>query len=127
MPTVVVGLRTPILMEDPVIRGTRSLFWQGMPIKPPRNAYRGWPRKTGLCWARHGVRAHSTKIVSRSDLWSAMLSTVVCGNYLTELDTILNLLWSIRRWNPPCNAEDKLHAGLIVIEAWFRGYEGVLD
>ena len=24
--------------------------------------------------------------------------------------------------NPPCNAEDKLRAGLIVIEAWFRGY-----
>ena len=51
-----------------------------------------------------------------------MLSTEVCGNYLTEPDTILNLLSSIRRWNPPCNAEDKLRAGLIVIEAWFRGY-----
>ena len=24
--------------------------------------------------------------------------------------------------NPPCNAEDNLHAGLVVIEAWFRGY-----
>ena len=24
--------------------------------------------------------------------------------------------------NPPCYAEDNLHAGLIVIEAWFRGY-----
>ena len=24
--------------------------------------------------------------------------------------------------NPPCNAEDNLHARLIVIEAWFRGY-----
>ena len=24
--------------------------------------------------------------------------------------------------NPPCNAEDNLRAGLIVIEAWFRGY-----
>ena len=24
--------------------------------------------------------------------------------------------------NPPCNAEDNLHAGLIVIEAWFGGY-----
>ena len=24
--------------------------------------------------------------------------------------------------NPPCNAGDNLHAGLIVIEAWFRGY-----
>ena len=24
--------------------------------------------------------------------------------------------------NPPCNAEDNLRAGLIAIEAWFRGY-----
>ena len=24
--------------------------------------------------------------------------------------------------NPPCNAEDNLRAGLIVIEPWFRGY-----
>ena len=24
--------------------------------------------------------------------------------------------------NPPCTAEDNLCAGLIVIEAWFRGY-----
>ena len=32
------------------------------------------------------------------------------------------MLWCIRRRNPPCNAEDNLHAGHIVIEAWFRGY-----
>ena len=24
--------------------------------------------------------------------------------------------------NPPCNAEDNLRVGLIVIEAWFGGY-----
>ena len=24
--------------------------------------------------------------------------------------------------NPPCNAENNLRTGLIVIEAWFRGY-----
>ena len=24
--------------------------------------------------------------------------------------------------NPPCNAEDNMRAGLVVIEAWFRGY-----
>ena len=28
----------------------------------------------------------------------------------------------IQRRNPPCNAEDNLHAGLLVIEARFRGY-----
>ena len=37
---------------------------------------------------------------------------------------IQDLLWSIRRRNPPCNAEDNLRAGLIIIEAWFRGYCG---
>ena len=26
--------------------------------------------------------------------------------------------------NPPCNAEDNLRAGLIIIEAWFGGYRG---
>ena len=26
--------------------------------------------------------------------------------------------------NPPCNVEDNLRAGLIVIEAWFGGYRG---
>ena len=24
--------------------------------------------------------------------------------------------------NPPCNAEDNQHTGLIIIEAWFGGY-----
>ena len=35
---------------------------------------------------------------------------------------VQNQLWSIWRRNLSCNAEDNLHAGLIVIEAWFRGY-----
>ena len=26
--------------------------------------------------------------------------------------------------SPPCNAEDNLRAGLVFIEAWFRGYRG---
>ena len=29
--------------------------------------------------------------------------------------------WNLEE-NPPCNLEDKLRAGLIVIEAWFGGY-----
>ena len=35
---------------------------------------------------------------------------------------VQDLFWSIRRSNLPCNAEDNLLAGLIVIEAWFMGY-----
>ena len=30
-------------------------------------------------------------------------------------------IWSLEK-NPPCNAEDNMRAGLVVIEAWFRGY-----
>ena len=29
--------------------------------------------------------------------------------------------WNLKE-NPPCNAEDYVRAGLIVIEAWFGGY-----
>ena len=29
--------------------------------------------------------------------------------------------WNLEE-NPPCNAEDNLRAGLVVIEAWFGGY-----
>ena len=29
--------------------------------------------------------------------------------------------WNLKE-NPPCNAEDYIRAGLIVIEAWFGGY-----
>ena len=65
------------------------------------------------------------KVVSRLDSWNIVLSTVVCGICFAELDTILVFkiyVVSIRRRNPPCNAEDNLHAGLIVIEAWFGGF-----
>src|SRR3954471_4886962 len=37
---------------------------------------------------------------------------------------VQNLLWNIQRRNPPCNAEDNLRVGLVVIEAWFMGYRG---
>ena len=37
---------------------------------------------------------------------------------------VWELFWSIQRRNPPCNAKNNLRAGLIVIEAWFRGYWG---
>ena len=31
-------------------------------------------------------------------------------------------LGAFGKGNPPCNAEDNLRAGYLVIEAWFRGY-----
>ena len=65
------------------------------------------------------------EVVSILDSWNIILSTVVCGICFCRAghnSCVQDLLWSIRRRNPPCNAEDNLRAGLIVIEAWFRGY-----
>ena len=55
---------------------------------------------------------------------SIILSTVVCAMCFRSgySHRIRRLLWSSEKGNPPCNAEDNLRAGLIVIEAWFRGY-----
>ena len=36
------------------------------------------------------------------------------GHYSTDTENLQE--------NPPCNAEDNLRAGLVVIEAWFGGY-----
>ena len=36
------------------------------------------------------------------------------GHYLTDIKDLEK--------NPPCNVEDNLRAGLVVIEAWFGGY-----
>ena len=44
---------------------------------------------------------------------------------VTGLDTIIaseDYLGVQKKGNPPCNAEDNLRAGLLVIEARFRGY-----
>ena len=44
---------------------------------------------------------------------------------VTGPDTIIaseDYLGVQRKENPPCNAEDNLRAGLLVIEARFRGY-----
>ena len=62
------------------------------------------------------------KVVSRLYLWNIVLSTVVCGICFAEPDTILVFKIFFGKGNPPCNAEDNLRAGLLVIEARFRGY-----
>ena len=50
---------------------------------------------------------------------------MVCEDHFADLDTVYvfdNNLGVFGRRNPPCNAEDNLRAGHLVIEAWFRGY-----
>ena len=58
-----------------------------------------------------------------------ILSTVVCGIYFAEPDTILvfAIFYELfGRGTHLAMPKTILRAGLIVIEAWFRG-EGVLD
>ena len=64
------------------------------------------------------------RVVSRSDSWIIILSTVVYGIYLTESDMVLvfGIYLGVFRGGTRLNAEDNLRVGLIVIEAWFRGY-----
>ena len=65
------------------------------------------------------------RVVSRLDSWNIVLSTVVCGICFAEPDTILvfkiyfGVFGEGTRLAMP---KTKLRAGLIVIEAWFRGY-----
>ena len=53
------------------------------------------------------------------------LYSCVCGTCVADPDTFVaseDYLGVFRKENPPCNAEDNLCAGHLVIEAWFRGY-----
>ena len=60
---------------------------------------------------------------------SIIFSLRLCVVRVTGPDTIVaseDYLGVRIEGNPPCNAEDNLRAGHIVIEAWFRGYRGSL-
>ena len=53
-----------------------------------------------------------------------MLSTVVCGNYFAEPDTILvfEIYLRVLRDGTRLAMPKTVCARLIIIEAWFRGY-----
>ena len=81
--------------------------------------------KDGLNNDRAVVLCHAAKCVGRLDLWKYYslyggMWILFCraGHY----PCVQNLLWSIRRRNPPSNAEENLRAWLVVIEPWFTGY-----
>ena len=110
--------------ENPVIRGTRSLLRQDVPIKPPRNTCSGRlgktvrnDRTTAGCHVMKSCQ--QIRFVEYYTLYGGMWNLFYRAGHNP---CVQNLLWSIRRRNPPCNAEDNLRVGLIVIEAWFRGY-----
>src|SRR3954468_2912434 len=67
--------------------------------------------------SRCGIRQQIRFVLILFSLWQYV------ETYFAEPDTILsvyNLLRRIWRRNPPCNAEDNLCVGLVVIEAWLR-------
>ena len=68
---------------------------------------------------------HVMKVVSRLDLWNIILSMVVCGNCFAEPDTILafKIFYGVFGGGTRLPmSKTILRVGLIVIEAWFRGY-----
>ena len=65
------------------------------------------------------------KFVSGLDSGKIIFSLWLCMVCVTGPDTIIaseDYLGVRIEGNPSCNAEDNLRAGLVVIEAWFRGY-----
>ena len=58
-------------------------------------------------------------------MWNIVLSTVVGGNYFAEPDTILvfKIFHGVFGGGPRlAMPKTLLRAGLLVIDAWFRGY-----
>ena len=66
-----------------------------------------------LAFARHVEMAIMAPQKPRSAILMGSRTLLVTTGTLENLEK-----------NPPCNAEDNLHTGLIVIEAWCRGYSG---
>ena len=65
------------------------------------------------------------KVVKGLDMWNIVLSTVVCGICFAELDTILvfKIFYGVFGGGTSlAMPKTNLRAGLIIIEAWFRGY-----
>ena len=65
------------------------------------------------------------KLLADGTLANTIFSLRLCVVCVTGPDTIIaseDYLGVRKKGNPPCNAEDNLRAGLLVIEARFRGY-----
>ena len=65
------------------------------------------------------------KVVGKLDHWNIVLSKVVCGICFAEPDTILvfKIFYGVFGGGTHlAMSKTNLRAGLIIIEAWFRGY-----
>ena len=65
------------------------------------------------------------RVVQKAVSWSIVLSTVVCEDHFVDLDTVYvfdNYLGVFGGGTHLAMPKTRLRAGLIIIEAWFRGY-----
>ena len=72
---------------------------------------------------RADVMSHYKKLSAdwtRAILYSLRLCVVLVLQIRTRSSE--DYLGVFGKGNPPCNAKDNLHAGHLVIEAWFWGY-----
>ena len=81
IPTVVVGLHTPILMENPVIRGTRSVPRRDVPIKLPRNASRCGVGNVSSHWIEPGYKGTTHEDCQQ-------IRSIPCKDHLADPDTV---------------------------------------
>ena len=91
-------------------------------------ASRGVGRRTqkgfGIMTGQMQYRA-AKKLSADGTLANTIFSLRLCVVCVTGPDTIIaseDYLGVRKKGNPPCNAEDNLRTGLLIIEARFRGY-----
>ena len=75
-------------------------------------------------WLGSGVRSRRIIRQQIELVYILFLSTVDCGNYFAEPDTILvfMIFFGLFKGGTRLAMPNIMRAGLIVIEAWFRGY-----
>ena len=117
IPTAIVGSRMLILMENPVIRGTRSLPRWDVPIKLPCNASHCGVGNVGSHWTepRYKGTTHKDCQQIRSMPYEDLPTD---PDMVYMFDNHSGVFGEGTRLAMP---KTILRAGLIVIEAWFRG------
>src|SRR3954466_406303 len=120
-----VGLPTPVLMRIP-LKGAHDLCFDKT-CQGNRLAKRAEGEKVKMIRKRTWPQCDDALRNTSADLIcvNIILSMAICGNLFCRAGHYFWCLQSsMKTWRrkPPCNAEDNLRVGLVVIEAWFRGY-----
>ena len=117
---VVVGSHMPILIKVPVLRGTQSLLWQDVPIKLPRNTSQGGAGDAGSYWTRPRCKGTTCKNCQQSGFMLGYVK-IILQIRTRSTCSIITLDYS-KGGTRLAMPKTRVHTGLIVIEAWFRGY-----